>query len=257
MNYGIALLSLVPVRAQPAHKAEQVTQLLFGEMYCVLEIRDNWLLIKISYDNYEGWIHESQNSSINKTVFQKTLKSNNAIAGELVHVVIRQEKSFPVLIGSNLYEFDGINFRAGNEKLVYSGNVFSPNPELITADLIQKVACRFLQSPYQWGGRSPFGIDCSGFTQIVFKILGIPIARDAYQQAEGGSLVNFQEARTGDIVFFDNDEGKITHTGIIIGDNKIIHASGKVRIDIFDQYGIYNSEQKKYTHKLRFIKRLI
>ena len=116
----------------------------------------------------------------------------------------------------------------------------------------------YLNAPYLWGGRSPFGIDCSGFTQMVFKLCGIKLLRDAYQQAEQGYLINLlDEAHAGDLVFFDNEEGRITHTGILLPNNRIIHASGKVRIDTLDHHGIYNSETRRYSHKLRLIKRYI
>ena len=116
----------------------------------------------------------------------------------------------------------------------------------------------YLNSPYLWGGRSPFGIDCSGFTQMVFKLNGIKLPRDAYEQAEIGKTLNFiEETQKGDLAFFDNEEGKIIHTGIIIDKNKIIHSSGKVRIDNLDHYGIFNAETGKYSHNLRLIKKVV
>ncbi|HEX2935487.1 MAG TPA: C40 family peptidase, partial [Bacteroidales bacterium] len=123
---------------------------------------------------------------------------------------------------------------------------------------IEEVARKFLHAPYLWGGRTVFGIDCSGFTQIVYKMNGIGIPKDAYQQAEIGEPVQFvEDTRTGDLAFFDNEEGRITHTGIILGKSEIIHASGEVRIDKFDHQGIFNEEDNAYSHKLRLIKRII
>jgi gamma-D-glutamyl-L-lysine dipeptidyl-peptidase len=115
-----------------------------------------------------------------------------------------------------------------------------------------------LNSPYLWGGKTPFGIDCSGFTQMAYKLAGIKLRRDAWQQAEQGHTINLlEETEPGDLAFFDNDEGNIVHVGIILRDHKIIHAAGKVRIDSIDHYGINNKELKKYTHKLRLIKRMV
>jgi gamma-D-glutamyl-L-lysine dipeptidyl-peptidase len=123
-------------------------------------------------------------------------------------------------------------------------------------DGIRELVLSWLNAPYQWGGRSVFGVDCSGFTQIIFRQLGIKLMRDAYQQAESGEMVNFiSEGRCGDLAFFDNDDKKIVHTGILLGNDEIIHASGRVRIDKIDHYGIFNTEKNSYSHHLRMIKR--
>jgi len=257
MEFGITSLSIIPVRIKPEHISEQVTQLLFGELYAVHEKKNGWLRIEIAHDKYQGWIPASQFSEITEQQFRTLQDAPKAIAAELVQTVAHHEVSFPVLFGSNLYEFDGMNFKSGKEKFVYAGQAVVPG-EVNAADHIKKLACKFLHAPYQWGGRSPFGIDCSGFTQVIFKLLGVNLSRDAYQQAEQGKLVNFiNESREGDLAFFDNEENKITHTGIIIGDNQIIHASGKVRIDPIDHFGIFNKDMKKYSHRLRIIKRVL
>lgn len=161
-------------------------------------------------------------------------------------------------MGSTLYAFDGMNFKIGKEKFVYAGQAVHEDVDTLHGEHIRRFALKFLHAPYQWGGRSPFGIDCSGFTQVVFKLYGTTLPRDAYQQAELGKTLNFiHEAREGDLAFFDDEDGKITHVGIVIPDGKIIHASGKVRIDTLDHHGIYNHEEKKYTHTLRILKRVI
>ena len=148
-------------------------------------------------------------------------------------------------------------FYIGEEKYVFEGQI-SNNNETPNRKVILENAMMYLNSPYLWGGRSPFGIDCSGFVQMVFKAVGVKLLRDASQQATQGETISFlSEAQQGDIVFFDNEEQQIIHVGILLGNNKIIHASGKVRIDIIDHEGIYNVDTKKYTHKLRLIKKLV
>ena len=127
-----------------------------------------------------------------------------------------------------------------------------PKSELI------KTAFMYLNAPYLWGGKSPFGIDCSGFTQMVYKLNGYKLLRDASQQSKQGDALSFiEESEPGDLAFFDNEEGNIIHVGIMMEDNYIIHASGKVRIDRLDHLGIYNSEANRHTHKLRVIKKII
>jgi cell wall-associated NlpC family hydrolase len=133
-------------------------------------------------------------------------------------------------------------------------------PETISYDksnLIEN-ALLFLNAPYLWGGRTPLGIDCSGFTQLIYRMNGFDLLRDASQQATQGEVLSFiEESEPGDLAFFDNNEGAITHVGLIMSDNYIIHAHGKVRIDRLDQSGIFNVEKKVHTHKLRVIKKIL
>lgn len=141
------------------------------------------------------------------------------------------------------------------ERYKIEGTVVIPGKNKFDDEVI-KTAGSYLNTPYLWGGRSPYGIDCSGFTQMVFKQFGIRLKRDAWQQAGQGEVVDFlQSAKAGDLAFFDNDEGKISHIGIMVDNSQVMHASGKVRTDIIDNQGIYNEEMKRYTHKLRIIKR--
>jgi len=258
MHYGIANQSLIPVRKSADHASEQTTQLLFGELYQVHEVRDTWIRIVTHFDQYPGWIHIKQHTELTTAESDKLLKAPVSVAAEVVQIISNNARSFPVLIGSTLYDFDGMNFRVGKEKFVYAGQAVTADSGLIQGEHIRRFALKFLHAPYQWGGRSPFGIDCSGFTQLVFKLYGISLPRDAYQQADSGKTLHFiHEAREGDLAFFDNDEGKITHVGILLGNDQIIHASGCVRIDLIDHYGIFNRDEKKYSHKLRILKRIV
>ncbi|MDB5282911.1 MAG: hypothetical protein JWO06_1986 [Bacteroidota bacterium] len=254
MKNGISTLSILPIRKEPSHRSEQISQLLFGELYSVLGQQNSWLQIRCCYDNYEGWIDGSQHFELNEKDFTNTATNNYGMALELVYSAASSTHSIPVVAGSSLPFFDGMNFRIAKEKFIYNGQAVLS--EAKNTAMMERIALRYLNAPYLWGGRSPFGIDCSGFTQIVYKFLGIKLLRDAYQQAEQGSVVNFiEESQPGDLAFFANEEGKITHVGIILKEGKIIHSSGKVRIDKIDHFGINNETQKKYTHKLKIIKR--
>jgi len=249
MDFGYCNLSISPIRKENDDRSEMVSQLLFGETCSILDEKTNWLKISCTHDNYEGWVDEKH---ITKT--QDILKSNFT-SFELVHNYVYKDLHVPILIGSSLPNFDGLNFKIEKQKFLFQGLSLENNIENINK--IHKIALKYLHSPYLWGGRSAFGIDCSGFSQVVYKFLDIKLPRDAYQQAENGRAIGFiEEARIGDLAFF-GDEEKITHVGIIIGENEIIHASGKVRIDRLDHLGIYNKEIGKYTHKLRIIKRIV
>jgi hypothetical protein len=244
----------VPIRAQSNHKSEQVSQLLFGETCTVWEKSKEWRKISCDFDEYEGWVLAAQIRDLGAKEINSALQ-NIGIALDIASTANSSDNSVPIVIGSSLPQFDGINFRIGKEKFIYNGQSIQPDQQLHVT-LIEKIALKYLNAPYLWGGRSPFGIDCSGFSQVVFKCVGISLKRDAWQQAEEGLVIDFVEsAAIGDLAFFHNDEGKIIHVGIVLKENKIIHASGKVRIDTLDHYGIFNAETKKYSHQLKIIKR--
>ena len=254
--YGICNLSVVPCRKEPSDKSEMVTQLLFGEHFEVLEEKKSWSLIRIAYDGYECWIDKKQFLPLNDV--KGISDSTSAVTTDLVQLAEDENGNMiSVLLGSSLPKFKGKSFSLGKQKYSFEGEIafpFSKKKE----HSIEEIAKWYLNTPYLWGGRSPFGLDCSGFTQMVFKLSGIKLKRDAWQQAEEGKTLSFlEEAQQGDLAFFDNEDGKIVHVGILLGKEKIIHASGKVRIDKLDHQGIYNAELKKYTHRLRVVKRFL
>ena len=258
MEYGICDLSVVPLKAEPSDKSEMVSQLLFGETFTITLKKSSWLKIKVDYDGYEAWLDEKQYMPITADYYKKLTNTLAPLSLDIMQSAVSPDRHIPILIGSSLPEYDGINFKLKREKLVYSGQAINTAELDKPLRFLQKVSNKYLNAPYLWGGRSPFGIDCSGFTQQVFKLLGVKLPRDAYQQAEYGSLVDFVDlSKEGDLAFFENKEGKITHVGIVLEGKRIIHASGRVRIDKLDHYGIHNKQLKKYTHKLKSIKRLM
>lgn len=254
---GICHLSLVAVRKEPSHGSEMVNQLLFGECFEQIDINGDWMHIRASHDNYEGWIHQAQQTPLSLTEFNELKRSKPYLTYDLVQILINQNSIHSILLGSILPWYWGNTCRIGTNSYVFDGNAHLPE---ITggAKAIVESAYMYLNAPYLWGGRSPFGIDCSGLTQMAYKLSGVPLKRDAWMQAEQGSTVHLvDEAQTGDLAFFDNEEGKITHVGIIAAKNKIIHSCGFVRVDAIDHHGIFNNQTKKYTHNLRLIKRMI
>lgn len=257
MSFGICSLSIIPCRKDPSSTSEMVTQLLFGETYTIIEDREDWLQISTNYDNYPCWINAKQHTRITDLDF-KSLKVN-LLSSELVQVINQSNDQlvFPITIGATLPNFKNGNLKIGDNSFAFEGQTNDSNVKK-TIKEIKETAYLFLNAPYLWGGRSPFGIDCSGFTQLVYKLNGYKLPRDASQQVELGSALSFvEEAEAGDLAFFDNEEGNIVHVGIILENQQIIHASGCVRIDKFDHYGIFHSENKKYSHMLRVIKKVI
>ncbi|PCJ23763.1 MAG: hydrolase Nlp/P60 [Flavobacteriales bacterium] len=237
-----------------------VTQLLFGEVLKIYEEkRAGWRKIKTAFDDYDCWIDEKQFVEINETEFERLNTSPPIVCAEMANIISNEADNslIPILLGSSLPNFKDKKVRFNEFIFQYDGQVISTSKKQPKDDIIAN-AMMYLNSPYLWGGRSPFGIDCSGFTQVIYKMNGFKLPRDASQQAEIGETLSFiEESESGDLAFFDNEEGSIIHVGIMLENNSIIHASGKVRIDKIDHQGIFNTEMNTYSHRLRLIKKIL
>ena len=257
MNFGICTLSVIPCRKEPSSISEMVTQLLFGETYTIIEENEDWIQITTNYDQYPCWINAKQHTSLSHKEFENL--NSHTLSSELVQVMTQSSSKsiFPITIGATLPNFKDNSLSIAGLNYKFEGQTTDANKKKSVED-IKQTAYLFLNAPYLWGGRSPFGIDCSGFTQLVYKLNGYKLPRDASQQVEFGVPLSFvEEAEAGDLAFFDNEQGSIVHVGIVLDNQYIIHASGSVRIDKFDHYGIFHSDTKKYTHMLRVLKKII
>lgn len=249
MQYGICQLSIVPVRLLADEASEMSSQLLYGDYFKILEQRKFWSKIRVAFDGYEGWVSNNQITIITEEEYKDIeVVKDFKYTSDLVSFATTESNSLiPLVVGSSVlqkiiphtYDGETISCKQPKESLVHS-------------------ALLYLNAPYLWGGKTPFGIDCSGLTQMVYKINGYKLLRNAADQAKQGEPLSFiEESEPGDLAFFDNNEGIINHVGIIMQNNYIIHSHGKVRIDRIDHTGIFNAETRNYTHKLRVIKKVI
>ncbi len=257
MEKSICTYGYIPVRKEPHEQSEMVTQILFGESFDVLESSDKWCHVKLHFDNYEGWVDIKLIKRLSEKEVELWQKSKKwVVPGPFVKIVSEPDKSTHYISGGSqiyLNSADRSSFTIGQTEYYISSNYNVDKPIGSFTDVAQS----FLNVPYLWGGRNFFGLDCSGLVQVVYAIKGIQLPRDASQQVAVGQIISFvEEAEAGDIAFFDDDEGNIVHVGLCLGKGEIIHASGRVRIDKFDHQGIFDNDSKKYSHKLRVIKRV-
>ena len=248
MKYAICQVSVAPLRSEARDSSEMVSQVLF-----VLEELEKWTKVQLAFDGYEGWLDPKQIVEISEEEYN--LNSIDKFAINPYNHAMEGGLPMTLTIGAEVRALNESKIKIGQKCFEYFG-VYTSGKK--SKEQLVEIAKAYLNVPYLWGGKSSFGIDCSGLTQQVYKIGGYKIPRDAYQQAEMGEVLSFvEEAEPGDLAFFDNAEGRIIHVGIMCGNGKILHAHGKVRIDPIDTNGIFNTDSQKYSHKLRCIRKII
>ena len=244
MEYGIVNLSLVPVRKKNNAKSEMISQLFFGELIEIISRKKNWSLVVSNIDKYVGWIRTSHFLPISKSDYIKLNNKKKKFSDTEISISNKKIKKYTIPSGSLISNCNylGFSYDLNNEKF----------------NSIEEISMTFLNAPYLWGGKTKFGTDCSGFVQTVFKIYGKILPRDAYEQAlEGVEVTSVKNSKTGDLAFFGKKINEITHVGIIISTNKIIHSSGMVRIDKINDDGIFHPDSKEISHDLKLIRRII
>jgi len=252
--FGICHLAIVPLRLEPSDRSEMTSQVLFGDYFTILEQTASWSRIELAFDGYNGWIDNKQFRIISQSDYNSLKTAPSVLNGDLIEYITTPDNLLTTIpLGADITFLS--NPALNTENFVFEGlratGVTSKQQLLQTAFM-------YLNTPYLWGGKTPFGIDCSGMVQMVYKLNGYHMLRDASQQATIGEALSFiEESEPGDLAFFDNEEGRIVHVGIIMEDNHIIHAHGKVRIDRLDHLGIYNVDTNRHTHKLRVIKKIL
>jgi gamma-D-glutamyl-L-lysine dipeptidyl-peptidase len=257
MHTAICLLSVVPMRKEPSHRSEMVSQLLFGEYVVMREERDDFVFVTCSFDGYEGWVQANQVTPVSA---EQVLTTTNYIGVYAEQVFVNGRcRMIPFAVPIYYPAKPGDPLQFGSQQISYNvldTAVWHSQEKTFRKENLDAIVRIFLDTPYLWGGKTVFGIDCSGFVQQVFKLFGTKLMRDAYLQAEQGKEVkSLAEARLGDLAFFQNERGRITHIGILLEEGQIVHASGKVRIDTMDKDGILNNETGKRTHTFHSIRR--
>jgi len=252
MDLFICTNVFIPLRSAPVHRAEMVSQVLFGERFQIIDSAASWLKIETHFDLYTGWI-----DSLHRGYEAWDEVSPGIITGNQLACI--KEDYTPLILSPGSEIFGLNNDFSGFAICDRKYTVRNPQASLLTPhSSMTETALQFLNVPYLWGGRTNGGIDCSGLVQVVCKIHGIKMPRDAARQAELGTIVSFfGDARPGDLIFFSGETERISHTGIFLGSGKIIHSSGRVRIDTVDHHGIWQDDAGGYSHRLRVIKRVI
>lgn len=286
MSVGCCTLPLVPMRLEPSERSEMVSQMLFGELFEVLQEKNSWSRIRNFSDDYVGWCSSQMLQLLPTNIFQELEKTSPVftsaplslcacVVESLAKESSQKLSSMFLPAGSRLYFLNKETghfsvYRSGGSPSLehFSKEIWEMDPKPLwaaarregenVAEAALRSALRFVNAPYLWGGKSILGMDCSGLVQLIFSIHGICLPRDARDQFLAGSaVVNLSEALPGDLAFFSNEAGNVVHVGILLNSGQIVHASGCVRMDSVDATGIFNRAIGSYTHSFFSVRRVV
>lgn len=255
-HFGICKISVASLRQLPSHKSFLVSQVLFGEYVSIISKKKDWYRVECSWDGIVGWMDPKQ-LYVLKEADLKSKTECSTFSLEHLHGLNSNTITIPISLGSNLYHCDGLNVKMPFGNFQFQGQIVSLQQARNSARLLASIARRYIHCPHLFGGRSILGVDAAGFIQVIFKMIGISMPRNCSEQSKMGTDIGFQsQARFGDLAFFESEAGLIEHVGLVQEDNTILHVYGQVRLDLIDQHGIFDKAKKKYTHKLRTIRRI-
>ena len=266
--------TVTPVRQEPSEGSEQLTQLLFSEVCEVLDRLPRWTKIRSTLDGQEGWVDfkmltpASHLSPITYNLPATVVAVPMAIATDM-----ETGEELMLTLGTRLLNYAHGTFEVLNKKYLIaptcvsqpisnspSGRPIGGTPS--NNHSVCAIAQTLLNAPYLWGGKNAMGMDCSGFTQVVYAATGVNLLRNAREQITQGEVVaSLADAQPGDLAFFDHADRdpkatNISHVGLLLSPTEIIHCSGCVHIDTIDEQGIHLPDGE-LTHHLVKIKRYL